>query len=287
MTLSSDMLFSDFPPGCPHSPTRPPSTVSILGLAFRCNQPCRTPACQEALALCETPICLVHWDKPSPRELLEWKDEYKKAQLKRQGWAAASGHSLSAALLQTTFILMRCVWRPCLHTTQRSETDRCAGVSVKAGMSDIWTHPCFQTHIVSVPLIKQLVRYFVFDIWRFSSLGQNDVPPKARSISDSRLPNLCPSNLGGWDEWEEVMSCYGPLTLIQQELWPRCSVSGAWTTSVLTEIIADALEAMMTSKYDQLVIYCHHKAFILDTVADDQNMGLHQLFLQPTFEIMS
>lgn len=148
MTLSSDMLFSDFPPGCPHSPTRPPSTVSILGLAFRCNQPCRTPACQEALALCETPICLVHWDKPSPRELLEWKDEYKKAQLKRQGWAAASGHSLSAALLQTTFILMRCVWRPCLHTTQRSETDRCAGVSEKAGMSDIWTHPCFQTHIV-------------------------------------------------------------------------------------------------------------------------------------------
>lgn len=168
MTLPSDMLFSDFPPGCPHSPTWPPSTVSILGLAFRCNQPCRTPACQEALALCETPICLVHWDKPSPRELLEWKDEYKKAQLKRQGWAAASGHSLSAALLQTTFILMRCVWRPCLHTTQRSETDRCAGVSVKAGMPDIWTHPCFQTHIVSVPLIKQLVRYFVFDIRRFS-----------------------------------------------------------------------------------------------------------------------
>lgn len=172
MTLSSDILLSDFPPGCPRSPTWPPSTVSILGLAFRCNQPCRTPACQEALALCETPICLVHWDKPSPRELLEWKDEYKKAQLKRQGWAAASGHSLSATLLRTTFILMRCVRRPCLHTTQRSETDRCAGVSVKAGMSDVWTHPCFQTHIVSVPLIKQLVWYFVFDIGRFSCRWQ-------------------------------------------------------------------------------------------------------------------
>lgn len=223
MTLSSDILFSDFPSGCPRSPTWPPSTVSILGLAFRCNQPCRTPACQEALALCETPICLVHWDKPSPRELLEWKDEYKKAQLKRQGWAAASGHSLSAALLQTTFILMRCVWLPCLHTTQRSETDRCAGVSVKAGMSDIWTHPCFHTHIVSVPLIQQYIFSLIFG--GFAAVGSvfADVPPKARSTSDSRFPNFCPSNFGGWDEWEEVMSCYGPLTPVQQELWPWCS----------------------------------------------------------------
>lgn len=89
----------------------------------------------------------------------------------------------------------------------------------KAGMSDIWTQPCFQTHIVSVPLIKQLVQYFVFDFWRFS-VGSvfADVPPKERSTSDSRLPNLCPSNFSGWDEWEEVMSCYGPLTPIQQEL---------------------------------------------------------------------
>lgn len=145
-------FFSTFSSGWPHTPTWPPSTVSILGLVFRCNQPCRTPACQEALALCETPICLVHWGKPSPRELLEWKDEYKKAQLKRQGWAAASGHSLSAALLQTTFILMQHVWLPCLHTTQRSETDRCAGVTVKAGMSDMGTYPCFQTCTLFVHL---------------------------------------------------------------------------------------------------------------------------------------
>lgn len=192
MTLSSDILFSDFPPGCPRSPTWPPSTVSILGLAFRCNQPCRTPACQEALALCETPICLVHWDKPSPRELLEWKDEYKKAQLKRQGWAAASGHSLSAALLQTTFILMRCVWLPCLHTTQRSETDRCAGVSVKAGMSDIWTQPFFFKHTLTLCpslLLSSLSSILSLIFGGLAAVGSvfAGVPPKARSTSDSRL----------------------------------------------------------------------------------------------------
>lgn len=164
MVLSTDILFSDFCSGCPHTPTWPPFTVSILGLVFRCNQPCRTPACQEALALCETPICLVHWDKPGPRELLEWKDEHKKAQLKRQGWAAASGHSLSAALLQTTFILMQRAWLPCLHTTQRSETDRCAGLSVQAAMSDMDTHPGFQTCSLCVRLsFKQLGWGFLFD----------------------------------------------------------------------------------------------------------------------------
>lgn len=209
MLPSSDILFSDFPSGCPHTPTRLPSTVSILGLAFRCNQPCRTPACQEALGLCETPICLVHWDKCSPRELLEWKDEYKKAQLKRQGWAAASGHSLSAALLQTTFILMRCVWLPCLHTTQRSGTDRCAGAKCKGW--DVWqeeteTHPCLETLIGCLRLIAAVGSILV------------DPPPKAQINSYSRLPIRCPSNLRRWDEWEEIMSCYEPVKLVQQAL---------------------------------------------------------------------
>lgn len=197
-----------FPSGCPRTPTRPPSTVSILGLAFRCNQPCRTPACQEARGLCETPICLVHWDKRSPRELLEWKDEYKKAQLKRQGWAAASGHSLSAALLQTTFILMRRVWLPCLHTTQRSGTDRCAGAKRKGW--DVWqeeteTHPCLETLIGCLRLIAAI----------------GSILEKHRSIHTAPVRHS--SNLRRWDEWVEVMSCYGPVNPVQQALDERYS----------------------------------------------------------------
>lgn len=132
----------------------PRATVSILGLVLKCNQPCRTPACQEAQAFCETPICLVHWDKPSPREL-EWKDECEKAQLKRQRWAAASGHSLSAALLQTTHSNAACMTPLLAYDLEIRDGQMRQGE--QAGMPDTSRRPCFHACSACVPLVPFLL----------------------------------------------------------------------------------------------------------------------------------
>lgn len=63
-----------------------------------------------------------------------WEDPDEKTRV----GGTASGHSLSAALLQSTLILTQHPWLPCLHTTQRSETDRCT----RASRLGCLTHTC-------------------------------------------------------------------------------------------------------------------------------------------------
>lgn len=198
----------------PHCTTYPRVSVSVLGLVFKCNQPCRTPACRDAQALCETPICLVHWDEPSPREPLEWKREYEKAQLKRQRWAAAWGHRLSAALLQTTLILMQRVRLPCLHTTQRSETDRCAKGSRIGCLTHAGIHAFMHAVSVSPSLLSCLANIFPLTPRCTFYPSRGDLLTGRICVKADRFIQWAPSPPPRWQESEQVISRYravGPI----------------------------------------------------------------------------
>lgn len=173
----------------------------------------------------------MHWDKSSPKELLEWKDEYEKAQLKRQGWVAASGHSLSVALLQSTLILMQLVWVPCLHTTQRSETDRCTRGSRLGCLTHAPPIPsCMQRLNSLCSLLSCLAN--IFPLTRqctyYPALVTSwcDISVCAQIDSYSGLPLLAVSvQWMGLAEWEQVISCCRPVKLFLQESWPYCSTA--------------------------------------------------------------